>query len=327
MKPTEENIVLTINEKEFMFEQKYRPGTLSECILPKHDKEILQAIVNKGTIPNIILVSSSPGTGKTTVAKAMCADTNADMMFVNGSDCRIDFVRNELTRFASSMSIEGRKKVIVIDEFDRAGLAESQRHLRSFMEAYSSNCTFIITANNIDGIITPLQSRCRVIKFGEATPEDQNQMMKEMIHRAVAICKNENVQIEDLKVVAALVKGNFPDFRKTVNELDRYSVKGVIDSGILSIVTNTRSPVDDIIDALKNKDVKTLRVLSIKYSNDFGPTVEKLANELYTRCPGPSIIEMYEIIGEANQYTGLAASMEIHLMHMFVQLAVNLKWL
>ena len=153
---------LTVNEADFMWEQKYRPGTISECVLPAEDKEIFSALVAKGKIPHLILHSTSPGTGKTTVAKALCNDINAEMMFVNGSDCKIDFVRGPLTAFASSASIAGKQKIIVIDEFDRAGLAESQRHLRSFMEAYSTNCTIIITANNLDGIIKPLQSRCRV---------------------------------------------------------------------------------------------------------------------------------------------------------------------
>lgn len=318
---------LTINENDFMWEQKYRPGTLSECILPAHDKETLQAIVNKGLIPNIILVSASPGTGKTTVAKALCADTNSDMLFVNGSDCRIDFVRNELTRFASSKSIEGKRKVIVIDEFDRAGVAEAQRHLRSFLEAYSSNCSVIITANNIDGIIGPLQSRCRVIKFGEATPSDQITMMKEMIHRAVAICKNENIEVEDLKVIAALVKQNFPDFRKTVNQLDRYSSSGKIDTGILSIVMNTNSPIDEVVAALKDKNFKELRALAPRHVNDYANFIMSLANELYGKLPGPSIVRMYEIVGENNQYHGIAANPEIHMTYLFIQLALELQWL
>lgn len=152
--------MITVNEKEHILEQKYRPSTIDECILPAFDKETFKSITSKGKIPHIILHSPSPGTGKTTVAKALCHDVNADMMFVNGSDCKIDFVRGPLTNFASAASFDGRQKVIVIDEFDRSGLAESQRHLRSFMEAYSSNCSIIITANNIDGIIKPLQSCC-----------------------------------------------------------------------------------------------------------------------------------------------------------------------
>lgn len=319
--------MLTVNENDFMWEQRFRPGTLDECILPAHDKETLKAIVKKGLIPNLILVSASPGTGKTTVAKSLCADTDSDMLFVNGSDCRIDFVRNELTRFASSKSIEGRRKVIVIDEFDRAGVAEAQRHLRSFLEAYSSNCSVIITANSIDGIITPLQSRCRVIKFGEATPEDKTSMMKEMIHRAVAICKNEGVEVQDLKVIAALVKQNFPDFRKTINQLDQYSQKGVIDSGILSVVMNTRSPVDEVVEALKDKNFKALRSLAPQHVNDYSNFLDKLVNELYSKLPGPSIVRMYEIVGENNQYHGMAANIEIHMTYLFIQLALELQWL
>ena len=126
--------MLSINNKEHIFEQRYRPQSISECILPSQDKQILTKIVESGKIPHMILVSSSPGTGKTTVAKALCHDTDAEMLFVNGSDCKIDFVRGPLTNFATAASIDGKKKVIVIDEFDRSGLAESQRHMRSFLD-------------------------------------------------------------------------------------------------------------------------------------------------------------------------------------------------
>lgn len=319
--------MLTVNNKEFMWELKYRPGTISECILPAEDKKIFEGIVAKGLIPNLILVSASPGTGKTTVARALCNDTNSEMFFVKGSDCRIDFVRNELTRFASSKSIEGRRKVIVIDEYDSQGVAESQRYMRSFIDAYSSNCSVVITANSIDGIITPLQSRCRVITFGEATPADQNSMMKEMIRRSVEICKNEEVEVEDLKVIGALVKHNFPDFRKVVNLLDQYSQSGKIDAGILSIVMNTRTPIDDVVDALKAKDFKTLRSLAPRHVNDYANFVQALANDVYTKLPGPSIVRMYEIVGENNQYHGIAANPEIHLTYLFIQLALELQWL
>ncbi|AEO97033.1 clamp loader large subunit [Salmonella phage vB_SenM-AKM_NP4] len=317
--------MITINEKEHILEQRYRPSTIEECILPAADRETMNKIVKSGKIPHMILVSASPGTGKTTTAKALCNDTNADMMFVNGSDCKIDFVRGPLTNFASSASIEGRQKVIVIDEFDRSGLAESQRHLRSFLEAYSSNCSVIITANNIDGIIEPLRSRCRVIKFGQATEEDRTTMMKQMIRRMVEICKNENIEIADLKVVAALVKKNFPDFRKTIGELDMYSSKGVLDAGILSIVTKDSSSISDVIDALKNRDVKQLRALAPKYSTDYSWFVGKLAEELYSMLKGPGIMAMYEIIGENNQYKGVASNTELHVMYMFLRLTAELN--
>lgn len=318
-------MILSVNNDDFMFEQRYRPTTIDECILPAHDKQVFKSLVEKGQIPHLILQSNSPGTGKTTVAKALCHDIDAEMLFVNGSDCKIDFVRGDLTRFASSMSIGGRRKVIVIDEFDRPGLGESQRHLRTFMETYSKNCSIIITANNLDGIIKPLQSRSRVIKFGTVTAEEQNTMMKEMIHRCVAICKNENIEIQNMKVIAALVKKNFPDFRKVINTLDHYSSKGVIDEGILSIVMNDRSSIEDVIVALKSQDAKTLRALAPKYAADYGNFVERLSGELLSMLKKPGIIRMYEIIGESNQYVGMAGSVELHLVYMFVQLAIDLK--
>ena len=317
--------MLSINEKEHILEQKYRPSTIEECILPAFDREVFESIIKKGKIPHLILHSPSPGTGKTTVAKALCNEVNADMMFVNGSDCKIDFVRGPLTAFASAASIEGRQKVIVIDEFDRSGLAESQRHMRSFLEAYSSNCSVIITANNIDGIIEPLQSRCRVIEFGKPTEEDEKPMMKAMIQRLIAICKNENIEIADLKVVAALVKKNFPRFRNTIGQLDMYSSKGVLDAGILSMVTKESGSIADVLDALKNRDVKQLRALAPKYSTDYSWFVGKLTEELYTMLKGPGIMAMYEIIGENNQYKGVASNTELHVMYMFLRLASELN--
>lgn len=318
--------MLSINQSEHIFEQRYRPTTVDECILPAFDKEVFKAIIKKGKIPHLILQSTSPGTGKTTIAKALCHDVDVDMMFVNGSDCKIDFVRGPLTNFASSASIDGKQKVIVIDEFDRSGLAESQRHLRSFMEAYSKNCTIVITANNIDGIIEPLRSRCRVIQFGNPTDADRVSMMKEMIYRIKAICENENIVIEDMKVVAALVKKNFPDFRKTLGELDQYSSKGVLDSGILSVVTNDRGTVNDVIEALRAKDVKQLRALAPKYASDYSWFVDKLADAMYSQITGPSIVRMYEIVGENNQYHGIAANTELHITYMLIQLVVEMTW-
>lgn len=318
--------MLSVNEKEFMFEQKFRPSTLEECILPEEDRELFAGIIKKGKIPHLILHSTSPGTGKTTIAKVLCNETNAEMMFVNGSDCKIDFVRGPLTAFASAASISGRQKVIVIDEFDRSGLAESQRHMRSFMEAYSSNCSIVITANSLDGIIKPLQSRCRVINFGKPAESDIKSMQIAMIKRCLAICEHEGIAVEDKKVIAALVKKNFPEFRKTVNTLDQYSTKGVIDAGILSYIIKDRGSIEEIISALKGQNVKELRALAPKYSADYSWFVEKLSSELYTMVTGPSIIRMYEILGENNQYSGMAASLELHIMYMLIQLVVEMKW-
>lgn len=318
--------MISVNESEWMFEQKYRPQTLEECILPLSDMTVFKQIVKEGKIPHLILQSNSPGTGKTTIAKVLCSETNSNVLFVNGSDCRIDFIRNELTAFATSSSLEGGRKVIIIDEFDRHGLAEAQRHLRTFMEAYSRNCSVIITANNLEGIIKPLRSRARVIKFGTPGLEEKREMMKKMIVRCIEICENEKIEVEDKKVIAMLVKRNFPDFRKTVNDLDLYSKHGKIDSGILSIITHEDTTTNDVIEALKDKNVKELRSLAIKYSSNFSVFVEKLVSDLYPLLSNASIIRMYEIVGESNQYFGLAANIDIHITYMLVQLAVEMSW-
>lgn len=318
--------MISVNESEWMFEQKYRPQTLEECILPLSDMTVFKQIVKEGKIPHLILQSNSPGTGKTTIAKVLCSETNSNVLFVNGSDCRIDFIRNELTAFATSSSLEGGRKVIIIDEFDRHGLAEAQRHLRTFMEAYSRNCSVIITANNLEGIIKPLRSRARVIKFGTPGLEEKREMMKKMIVRCIEICENEKIEVEDKKVIAMLVKRNFPDFRKTVNDLDLYSKHGKIDSGIFSIITHEDTTTNDVIEALKDKNVKELRSLAIKYSSNFSVFVEKLVSDLYPLLSNASIIRMYEIVGESNQYFGLAANIDIHITYMLVQLAVEMSW-
>ncbi|ADG60007.1 clamp loader of DNA polymerase [Acinetobacter phage Acj9] len=325
------SVLLSVNPREHMFELKFRPQSIDECILPEYDKQVFKNYTAKGKLPHLILQSNSPGTGKTTVARALCNDINADMMFVNGSGCGIDFIKNDLTIFASSKSIDGRPKVIVLDEFDRPQLAEAQRYLRSFMEAYAKNCSVIITANNLDGIITPLHSRADIVKFGAPTQEDTISMMRQMILRCIEICKHENIKVEDPKVIAALVKKNFPDFRKTINQLDHYSSSGVIDSGILSLVTGDSSSIDDIVVALGATGVapnfEELRKLATKYAPNYGQFINTLIENLIPRVDKVSKIRLYEITGENNQFHGQAANVEVHLMYMYIQLLKEMRWI
>lgn len=319
--------LLSVKHDEHMFELKYRPQSVAECILPFHDKQIFLKLVEKKKIPHLILQSNSPGTGKTTLACALANDIDAETLFVNGSDCKIDFVRTELTRFASSKSVDGKQKVIIIDEFDRSGVQEAQRHLRTFMETYGKNCSIIITCNDLGGIIKPLQSRANVIKFGTPTKEDTLQMMREMIQRSKAICDAESIEVGEkgINVLAELVKKNFPDFRETIKQLDHYSSNGVIDEGILTLVMDDRGSIQNIIDALKGKDIATLRTLAPKYAPDYRHFIKKLADELYPKLKAKGIFRMYEIIGENNAMHGLAANIELHLSYMFTRLALDLK--
>ena len=316
---------LSIDAKQWMWEQKYRPNTISECILPQQDREVFDGIIKEGRAPHIILVSKSPGTGKTTVGRALANDLDAELLFVNGADCKIDYIRNELTRFASSRSLRKGGKIILIDEFDRKGLHDAQRHLRSFMEAYSHNCSIIITANNADGIIDPLKSRSRVIEFGSATNVDKVNMMKSMIVRCKTILENEGVAIENMQVLASLVKKNFPDFRRTITEMDRYAKKGVIDTGILAKMEEA-SDIEQLITAMKSKDFKTIRGLTGRYVNDYPSFITKLYDTLYSHAVPASIPGIILTIGDNQKYYQQVANLEIHISMLLIQLMMETNW-
>lgn len=316
---------LSVDLKQHMWEQKYRPSTISECILPQQDREVFDGIIKEGRAPHIILVSKSPGTGKTTVGRALAADLDAELLFVNGADCKIDYIRNELTRFASSRSLKKGGKIILIDEFDRKGLHDAQRHLRSFMEAYSHNCSIIITANNADGIIDPLKSRSRVIEFGSATNVDKVNMMKAMIVRCKTILENEGVEIENMQVLASLVKKNFPDLRRTITEMDRYAKKGVIDSGILAKMEEA-SDIEQLMEALKSKDFKTIRGLTGRYVNDYPSFITKLYDTLYQHAVPASIPGIILTIGDNQKYYQQVANLEIHISMLLIQLMMETNW-
>lgn len=323
--------MLTVNENQHMLELKYRPNNIDECILPAKDKKLFKSITKKGKIPHLILQSNSPGTGKTTVSYALSNEVNAEVLFVNGADCKIDFVRGPLTTFASSLSLDGRPKVIIIDEFDRPGLAEAQKTLRTFMEVYGDNCSVIITCNDITGIHPALVSRARHIVFGKSTPEDEVNMMKEMIMRTKAICESEGAQVEGqegIRVLAALVKKNFPDFRKTVNELDVFlATNKVIDASLLSVVLEDRASIQDIISALKSKDLLECNKLATKYFADYPTFICQLQETIYPMLSDKmSRIRLNEIIGENNQFHGNAGNVKVHLRYLFTQLVLNIKW-
>lgn len=310
--------------REFMWDQRYRPTTLAECILSAGDKSTMQGLIDQGRVDSMTIVSESPGTGKTTLAKLMCYETDAEMLFVNGSDCKVDYIRDTLTRFASGMTMKKGGKVIVIDEFDRAGLAEAQKHMRSFIDAYSHNCSVIITANNINGIHPALLSRCPVMKFGSPTPTDKLNMMKETIRRINEILIIEKIPCEDPKIVASLVKKHFPDIRSVVKGIGVYSKRGKIDAGILTEIMG--SDITDAIDCLKAKDFKTMRSLVIKYAPEYENFISRLEQKVYDMVSNESKVALIQAIGENNAQYALAANKEIHLQYLMMTLMLNLVW-
>ena len=241
--------------QEHLWVEKYRPSTLQDIILPSQLKKDFELIVKQRELQNMLLTGTA-GTGKTTVAKALCKMLNLDYIIINGSEeSGIDTLRNKIKQFASSVSLEGGYKVVILDEADYLNPQSTQPALRGFIEEFSANCRFILTCNFKNRIIEPLHSRCSVVEF--AIPKGQKQIMAaKMMERLGHILTNEGVSYEE-PVLAELIMKYFPDFRRTINELQRYGVSGKIDSGILINVNDVS--VGNLMNHLKVKDFRKMR--------------------------------------------------------------------
>ncbi|HCT54507.1 MAG TPA: DNA polymerase, partial [Balneola sp.] len=238
-----------------LYVEKYRPKTISECILPKNLNETFEEMVKEGTPQNLLLCGPA-GTGKTSVAKALCSDLDAESIVINCSeDGNIDTLRTKIRSFASTVSLNGNTKVVILDEFDYSNANSIQPALRGAIEEFSKNCRFIITCNYKNRIIAPIHSRCTNIEFSIPS-EEKPGMAKRFLSRLMFILDQENIQYEE-KVLANLILRHFPDFRRVINEIQRYSVSGTIDVGILSDYDKIR--IQDLISAMKNKNFTDAR--------------------------------------------------------------------
>ena len=242
---------------EFLWVEKYRPKTIEECILPESIKKTFLDFLNKGEVPNLLLAGPA-GCGKTTVAKALCNQLGVDVYVINGSDEGrfLDTVRNNAKNFASTVSLssEAKHKVIIIDEADNT-TPDVQLLLRASIEEFSGNCRFIFTCNYKNKIIEPLHSRCAVVEFS-IKAKQKPQLQSEFFQRLNGILDTERIQ-SDKKVLLELINKHFPDWRRILNECQRYSVGGKIDSGILAHFSDVK--VNDLIKNLKEKDFKEVR--------------------------------------------------------------------
>ena len=241
--------------QEHLWVEKYRPQTLTECILPSQLKQDFSQILKQKELQNMLFTGTA-GTGKTTVAKALCNELNLDYIIINGSEeSGIDTLRNKIKQFASSVSLEGGYKVVILDEADYLNPQSTQPALRGFIEEFSANCRFILTCNFKNRIIEPLHSRCSVVEF--AIPKGEKEAMAtHFMQRLQHILGIENIEYEN-EVLAELIMKYFPDFRRSINELQRYSVSGKIDSGILVNVNDIS--VNDLMNHLKIKDFRKMR--------------------------------------------------------------------
>ena len=239
--------------KEFLFVEKYRPKTIADCILPQALKDTFQSIIDGGEIPNMMF-SGSAGVGKTTVARALCNELDLDYMIINGSeDGNIDTLRGKIKQFASTVSLHGGQKVVILDEADYLNPQSTQPALRGFIEEFSSNCRFILTCNFKNRIIEPLHSRCSIYEFNLG---NKALMAEQFMARLQFILETEGI-IFDNAVIAELIMKYIPDWRRVINECQRYGMSGHIDTGIL--VTLSEQSVSGLMEDLKTKNFKKMR--------------------------------------------------------------------
>ncbi len=239
--------------EEFLFVEKYRPKTIEECILPDGLKDTFQEIVQKGELPNMMFTGSA-GVGKTTVARALCNEMGLDYIIVNGSeDGNIDTLRGKIKQFASTISLQGGQKVVILDEADYLNPQSTQPALRGFIEEYSTNCRFILTCNFKNRIIGPLHSRCSIYEFNIG---NKSKMAGHFMQRLQFILDSENITYEN-QVLAELIMKYIPDWRRVINECQRYGMSGTIDTGIL--VTLSESSIKGLMSDLKDKNFKGMR--------------------------------------------------------------------
>ena len=307
--------------EEFLWVEAYRPQTIQDTILPDALKQTFQEFVNQGNIPNLLL-SGSAGCGKTTVARAMLEELGCDYIVINGSlNGNIDTLRNDIMQFASSVSLMGGRKYVILDEADYLNPNSTQPALRNFMEEFSKNCGFILTCNFKNRIIEPLQSRCSVVEF-KIKKTDLPVLATQMMKRLASILDNESVEY-DKPVLAELIKKHYPDWRRVINELQRYSATGRIDSGLLANVTETS--FKDLVRFLKEKDfTNTRKWVAENIDSDATSIFRTLydnANQYLTKNSVPNLVL---IISKYQYQAAFVADHEINLTACLTEMMIEL---
>jgi DNA polymerase III delta prime subunit len=308
--------------EHLLWTEKFRPKTIEDCILPERLKKPFQEYVNQENIPNLLL-SGGAGVGKTTVAKAMCEQIGCDYMVINGSDeSGIDTFRTKIKNYASAMSLTGGRKVIIIDEADYLNPNSTQPALRNAIEEFAGNCSFIFTCNFKNRIIEPLHSRCAVVEFSLKNNE-KAQMAGQFFKRLQMILSKESVEYDD-RVIAELVKKHFPDFRRVINELQRYSKFGKIDVGILSQIGDIA--INDVVKFLKEKDFGSLRKWVATNDVDATNLFRKLYDGLYDFLQPQSIPQAVIVLADYSYKSAFVADQEINTVACLTELMVSVEF-
>jgi DNA polymerase III delta prime subunit len=310
-------------EDDFLWVEKYRPKTIQDTVLPAELKETFQQFVNDKVVPNLLL-SGRAGTGKTTVARAMLEELGCDYIIINGSmNGNIDTLRNDISSFASSVSLSGGRKYVILDEADYLNANSTQPALRNFMEEFSRNCGFILTCNFKNKIIEPLHSRCSVIEFKIPT-KDKPKLAAQFYRRVIDILSSENVTA-DSKVVAAVVEKHFPDFRRTLNELQRYGATGSIDTGILANVQDIS--VKELVGYMKTKDFTNVRKwVGENLDTDPVTLFRKFYDSSVEYFKGSAIPQLVLLIAEYQYKQAFVADGEINVVAFLTEVMVECEF-
>ena len=314
-----------MSDKLFLWVEKYRPQSIEDCILPEETKKIFQGFVEQGAIPNLLL-SGGAGIGKTTVAKALCDELGVDSYVINGSDEGrfLDTIRNQAKTFASTVSLtsDSNHKVIIVDEADNT-TPDVQLLLRASIEEFQKNCRFIFTCNYKNKIIEPLHSRCSVVDFN-VKGQDKNKLAEAFFHRVKVILEMEMVKYEE-KVVAEVVRKYFPDFRRTINELQRYSATGVIDAGILS--SGNEFSIEKVVGHLRNKEFTNMKKwVAQNMDNEPQVIMRKIYDNLYNYFDPKSIPEAVLIISEYQYKSSFVVDQEVNLVAFMTELMMRCEY-
>ena len=307
----------------FLWVEKYRPTSIDACILPNSLKDSFSEFVKNKHIPNLIL-SGGPGIGKTTVAKAMVEQIGATWMMINGSEeSGIDVLRTKIKNFASTVSLEGGRKYIILDEADYLNPQSTQPALRGFMEEFHKNCGFILTCNYKNRLIEPLHSRCSVVDFIIAKG-DKPKLASDFFNRVKMILSDENVKF-DQKVVAELLNKYFPDWRRILNELQRYSASGQIDAGIL--VNLSEVNINELMVALKRQEFTNVRKWIVNnLDNDPVRIYRRIYDSLYDNIDKSTIPHAVIILAEYSYKSAFVADQEINLLACFTEIMAQVKF-
>lgn len=307
--------------QHILWVEKYRPKTVEDCILPESIKTTFQEYVNRKEIPNLLL-SGTAGVGKTTIARALCEETGCDYIIINGSDDRgIGTMQNQVKNYATSMSLSGGRKVVILDEADNL-TPDAQKALRGMMEEVSSNCSFIFTCNFKARILDAIHSRCTVIDF--KLNGNKQKMAATFFKRVEWILEQEGVTY-DKQVVASIITKYFPDNRRVLNELQRYSVSGTIDKGILASVSDVQ--LNELVSSIMNKDFASCRKwVTNNLDSDITRIFKSLYESLYEKLKPNSVPQMVLILAKYQYQAAFVADHEINLIACLTEIMVECEF-